>query len=324
MPEAKALFIDAFPDLLSEDGLKTMDAARTYNDGNPPEEIRSADGRVRIPNIWKHRPPKTVLGLEQKTWFLDRLRESKAIWKIWGNTTGTLQMRADPENLPSESGTKWPWNGYAAIPLGDWSTAYAERAEIYDFIRKEGITGFVTVAGDRHSFWAGLATKSLPPDIPFPVGIAFVTGSISAPGLVEAYEHSLPKDHPLRALYVGQGPKDQGPQPIVNLLLHHGVKSCLEYAKTGDIGKARALTNPDLAPHVAFVDMGGHGYSVVRATSDAIRTEFVCIPRPLERSEREDGGPIAYRVQFESHAWKRNEPPRLKVRVIEGDPKFSI
>jgi alkaline phosphatase D len=37
--------------------------------------------------------------------------------------------------------------------------------------------------------------------------------------------------------------------------------------------------------------MGGHGYSIVRATSQAIETVFMCIPRPLERSERDDAEP---------------------------------
>ncbi len=43
---------------------------------------------------------------------------------------------------------------------GDHSSAYVERGEIYDFVRDHGITGFATVAGDRHSFWAGLAAKA--------------------------------------------------------------------------------------------------------------------------------------------------------------------
>src|SRR5439155_1192234 len=145
---------------------------------------------------------------------------------------------------------------------------------------------FATVAGDRHSFWAGLAAKSLPPKRFEPVGVAFVTGSISAPGLVEAFEHNFPKDHPLRPLFVGQGPADSDPQPIVNLLLRHGVRSCLEYARSGDITKARAATNKDLSPHLSFVDMGGHGYSEARVSSDSLETEFVCIPRPLERIDR--------------------------------------
>lgn len=84
---------------------------------------------------------------------------------------------------------------------------------------------------------------------------------------------------PLRTLYVGQGPRDTKPQPTINVLVRHGVKSCLEYAHSGDVEKARALSNRDLSPHVRFVDMGGHGYSVVRATRNELETEFVCIPR---------------------------------------------
>ena len=55
----------------------------------------------------------------------------------------------------------------------------------------------------------------------------------------------------------------------MNLLLRHGKsgKPCLEYQKSGDIEKARALSNPELAPHLSFVDMGGHGYAIVRAAA---------------------------------------------------------
>jgi alkaline phosphatase D len=324
MEEAKPLASDDFPEMLPQEAMEILDAARTYNNHNPPEVIRSADDSIRIPNIWRDRPAQTVLGADQKAWFLGRLKQSKATWKIWGNTTATLEMRADPQNLPTGMKKPWPWRGYAGFPLEDWSTAYTERAEIYDFVRDHGIMGFVTVAGDRHSFWAGLAAPSLPPHPFSPVGVAFVTGSISAPGVVEALEHSFPKDHPLRALYLGQGAGDKKPQPTLNLLLHHGARSCLEYAKSGDIKRARTLTNRDLAPHVSFVDMGGHGYSIVRATSELIETEFVCIPRPLERSNKEDGGPINYRVLFRTAVWQKGTSPKLEMVVIEGDPKFSI
>jgi alkaline phosphatase D len=199
-----------------------------------------------------------------------------------------------------------------------------ERAEIYDFIREHKVTGFATVFGDRHSFWAGLASKGLPPEAFEPVGVAFGTGSISAPGLVEAFEHRFPKEHPLRPLFLGQGPKDTGPQPTVNLLLHHGVKSCFEYARSGDIQAARAAANKELAPHLSFVDMGGHGYARVRVSSTELQTEFVCLPRPLERSERADGGPLRYRVRYVTRLWKSGEAPKLEREIVEGDPKFSI
>jgi alkaline phosphatase D len=323
MEEAKALFSDAFPEMVPQEALEILDAGRTYNGGKAPAIIRSVDGKSEIPNFCRQRPPQTVLGAEQKAWFLDRLKDSTATWKIWGNTTTTLEMRADPQNLPSGMTKPWSSAGYAGFPMQDWSTAYIERGEIYDFVRDNGITGFVTVAGDRHSFWAGLAAKALPPRPFTPVGLAFATGSISAPGVVEALEHGLPHSHPLRALYLAQGPGDQKPQPTFNMMLRHGVKSCLEYAKSGDVQKARQLSNHDLSPHISFVDMGGHGYSVVRATGDTIETTLVCLPRPLERSERPDGGPLSYRARFRAHLWEKGQAPKLEVQILEGDPRFS-
>ena len=320
--EAKRLLSGDFPEFLPQVAMEILDAGRTYGNGQPPDSIRV--GTVEIANFRKDQPPQTILGETQKTWFLERLRKSPATWKIWGNTTATLDMRADLQNLPPGISKPWPTAGYAGSPQGDHSTAYTERAEIYDFVQTHGITGFVTVAGDRHSFWAGLAAKSLPPKEFAPVGIAFVTGSISAPGIVEALEHGLPHNHPLRSLYVVQAQADQKPQPAINMLLRHGVQSCLEYAKSGDVEKARKLSHPDLAPHVSFVDMGGHGYSVVRVTGDLLETEFVCIPRPIERSERDDGGPLNYRVKCRAPLWKNGAAPKLEMQILEGDPRFSV
>jgi alkaline phosphatase D len=108
------------------------------------------------------------------------------------------------------------------------------------------------------------------------------------------------------------------------MLVKHGVRSWLKYARTGDAAKAREFSNRDLAPHVAFVDMGGHGYAVVRAAKDALETEFVCIPRPLERSDRVDGGPLNYRVRAHARLWSKGEQPALTMDVLEGDPKLSL
>jgi alkaline phosphatase D len=104
MPEAKGLASDDFPDKLPEEPMKILDAARAYNVGKPPATIRSTNGAVEIPNIWKDRPPQTILDAEQKAWFLERLKNSKANWKIWGNTTATLDMRANPQNFPEGLG----------------------------------------------------------------------------------------------------------------------------------------------------------------------------------------------------------------------------
>lgn len=321
-PEAEPLAPPEFAGLYPEDVMEIIDAGRTYAGGKPPATIRF--GEAEIANFRKNGAPYTILGETQRRWFIDRLRKSQATWKVWGCSVGTLDWRIDPQNLPEGLTRKWPGSGFAGFGGGDFGGAYSERGEIYDAIVRDGIPGFVTVSGDRHSFWAGYAAKGLPPKPFEPVGIAFVTGSISAPGLIEAYEHRFSKDHPLRPLYLADSADGAPPEPTINLTLHHGVRAALEYARTRDVAKARALSNPDHAPHLEFVDMGGHGYATVRATARHIETEFVCIPRPIRRSETEDGGPVLYRVAHRAALWRSRERPRLQVKVREGDPKLSL
>jgi alkaline phosphatase D len=110
----------------------------------------------------------------------------------------------------------------------------------------------------------------------------------------------------------------------MNMLVRHGVRSALEYGRSGDVAKARALSNPDCSPHLSFVDIAGHGYATVRVTPDSLETEFVCIPRPVTRNTSPDGGPLRYRVAHRARLWKKGERPKLEQRVIEGDPKLSV
>jgi len=318
-PEAAAFSSRDFPLFFPEEAMQALDAGRALP-GGAPDTI--AFGGKAVPNFRKGQPPFTLLGREQKAWFKRQLAGSRATWKIWAASNGTLDWRADPQNIPAGLGKPWPGGGYACSGGGDLSGAYTERAELYDFVRAQAIANFVTVSGDRHSFWAGYAAKALPPARFDPVGLSFITGSISAAGLQEALEHR-PKTDPLRALYIAdrEGAK---PEATINLLLRRGVRSALEYARSGDIDRARALTNPDLAPHLTFIDMGGHGYSVVTASADRIETEFVCIPRPTARTEAPDGGPLRYRVVHGANSWRAGDRPQLETRVIEGDPKLSV
>jgi len=308
-----------FPD----DAMQILDGGRAFNNGNPPAEIRFQD--ASIPNPQKNAPPQTILGATQKAWFKDQLKRATATWKIWGNSLGCLDWRADPENLPTGLTKKpWPKGSFANLGGGDHGSAWVERSEIYDVVRDAGITGFAIVSGDRHSFWAGYAAAQLPPGKFEPVGLSFVGASMASPGAMESYEHRLKKDMPLRALYLADRPDRPKPDWTFNMLLKHGVRSCLEYAKSFDLKRAHAVSNPQLSPHLEFVDMGGHGYATVRLSGDEMRTEFVCIPRPVTRSDRPDGGPLRYRVVHAAKLWRPGEKPRLTQQVIEGDPGLAI
>jgi alkaline phosphatase D len=136
---------------------------------------------------------------------------------------------------------------------------------------------------------------------------------------MEAYEHTFPKDHPLRPLFLADRP-DGTSEWTFNMLLRHGVRSSLSFASKRDLPEARALSNRELAPHLEFVDLGGHGYAKVRLTADEMRAEFVCIPRPIERIASDNGGPLRYRIAHVAKLWQPGERPRLVREVLEGDP----
>jgi alkaline phosphatase D len=309
--------------MFPEDVMMVLDGGRTFNGGNPPAELAFKEKKIANPR--KAAPPQSILGATQKAWLKNQLRKSSATWKIWGNSLGTMEWRADPENLPAGL-TKQPWpaDTFANLGGGDHGSAWVERGEIYDLVRDARITGFAIVSGDRHSFWAGYAAARLPPAKFEPVGLSFIGGSLASPGAMESYEHRLPKDLKLRPLYLADRPGGAKVDWTFNMLLKHGVRSCLEYAKSFDLGKARALSNPALAPHLEFIDMGGHGYAKVRLTGSEIRTEFVCIPRPVTRSDRPDGGPLRYRVAHTARLWEPGERPELRVTVLEGDAGLAI
>ena len=160
--EVGKIYDPSFRGYFSEEAMIALDAGRAYDGGKPPSELHFRD--VSIPNPSKDKLPRTILGIEQKAWFKDRLRKSKATWKIWGNSLGALDHRVDLQNLPAGM-TKNPWSAdtYGMAGSNDYGAAYAERKEIYDLVREAKITGFAIVSGDRHSFWAGYAAAHLPP-----------------------------------------------------------------------------------------------------------------------------------------------------------------
>ena len=308
-----------FPD----DLMQILDGGRAFNGGNPPAQLEF-NGKT-IPNPRKDQPPQTLLGGKQKAWFKDRLRSSTATWKIWASSQSTLEQRADPENLPAElTKQKWPAGRFANVGGGDFGSAWVERSEIYDLVRDAKITGFAIVSGDLHSFWAGYAASHLPPAKFEPVGLSFTGGSMSSVGAGEANQYVIKKDNKFRPLYLADRPGAAKPESTYDMLLTHGVRSCFEYAKSFDRAKARALSNPDVAPHLKFVDIGGHGYATVRLDGDEMRTEFVCIPPPVTRAATPDGGPLRYRIAHTAKLWRAGERPQLVQEVLEGDPGLSI
>jgi alkaline phosphatase D len=284
-----------------EDAFEAIDSGRAYNGGHPPQTIRFNNQDVPNPSV--NEPPTSTLGAAQKAWLIEQMRAARTTWKIWGHSFGTLQWRADLQNLPAGVGLAWPSASYGLMNDGF-------RAELSDIL-----TSCVKKASPT--------SKELPPGRFDPVGVEFVTGSISAPGLFEGMSHNIARDDPLRPLYLHDLP-DGRVQPAINMTVLHGVQASLTLQRTGDVAAARAARNANVAPHLAFADLGGHGYTTIRVNGEEMETEFVCIPRPVQRIDAPDGGPLTYRVVHRVRKWARGEHPELRQEVVEGEPLLAI
>ncbi len=230
-----------------------------------------------------------MLGPAQKAWFLERLRS------VDGDLEGVGQLarharlargsaepaRGHDEALAGRAATR----ASAAAATGARPTPSARRST----------TPCARPASPASSPSPATATASGPAcrrrrcrPRPFePVGVAFVTGSVSAPGLVEAYEHRFPKDHPLRALYVADvdGPAAARDQPAAAPRCAHAASST---SGPADLKRRSAASNPDLAPHLSFLDMGGHGYAALRVDGGRGRVRVRLHPAPA-RAQRDAG-----------------------------------
>src|SRR4051812_39328592 len=87
-PEADAFGLNEFPNFYPQEAMEVIDAGRLHGGGNPPEAIRFGDALV--PNFRKQGEPFTLLGRTQKAWFKKQLAASRATWKIWACSNGTL------------------------------------------------------------------------------------------------------------------------------------------------------------------------------------------------------------------------------------------
>jgi phosphodiesterase/alkaline phosphatase D-like protein len=108
----------------------------SFGSGDVPIAQAFSLGRVRFvfTDLRSARlPGKTVLGERQKKWFFDEVRAAKEKHRLiaWMSTI--------------------PWNGKADEKADNWAGFPAERTELADFFKAEGLAGRVCVlSGDAH------------------------------------------------------------------------------------------------------------------------------------------------------------------------------
>ena len=145
-------------------------------DGRTMRDEQSQDPRLTIDAT------RSILGPDQMDWLREQLKSSAANWRLFANSVMIGQMysrslshsvaeRLADLNLLSAGGGPDPdqWDGYAG-----------EREALFAWLENHEVLDNIFLSGDVHTAWAiNLSRDPMDPAAP-PVGIEFVTASLTS------------------------------------------------------------------------------------------------------------------------------------------------
>jgi alkaline phosphatase D len=248
-----------------------LDAGRTANGGNPPDEIPFGPGA--FPNVRKASPPGTMLGAAQKEWFKATLKGSTATWKIWGNEVPLLQVVInDPLFQIDRVMSGDAWDGYPS-----------ERRELMTYVADEGIKNLLVITGDVHAQFAGQIAADYDAATKEVVAAELVTAGIASNSLFSFFEEAARAfPGPLQQIISFDASASGGPRFVenMNMLVLHGQASALHAAGGGTVAAAieRRVDTNDL---VKYADTNAQGYGLLSITADQAVGTLVTINRPV-------------------------------------------
>jgi len=148
-----------------------MTDQRLYRDGPPC----GLDQRYVSTGCPEHvSPTRTMLGVEQKEWFLGKMADSGAIWNVWGNEVMAMALKL---------GYTQP---VVTLSMDQWDGFPAEREELMTAL--VDVQNLVAVTGDIHSFGAGYLHPNFLSPLSPRAGVEFIGGSVSSSNLREILE----------------------------------------------------------------------------------------------------------------------------------------
>jgi alkaline phosphatase D len=287
----------------------------TYLDGGvadatpPTIRLRSGDPATLPPPPSR---PGTMLGSEQKTWFLSSLEASRANWRIWANSLPLSPMRFDLNAV-----------GAAAEPIvltiDSWDGYPGEREAVFDHIADNAIGNVVSITGDHHMHFAGLGLRRNYGGEP--ACVEFAVAGISSQPFQTTLDKVVPADNPLRAIVAFDKPVATAASraDAFNMTMRHGVRATLVAGGAGTEAAGLAARNPDQNPHLRFLDSRANGYAVFVATPDRLEVEYVTLATVASRSSE-----VERRVRLHTPSWSSGRVlPTVEVGAVTGPALFA-
>ena len=155
------------------------------------DERTHRDEMIKGPEM--HRPDRTMLGGDQYRWFLRELTRSRAAWRLVANPV--MIGHCHTNLTPGEVG--FPLGELGVITKEDygpdpdqWDGYPVERDHIFEEIQRRDIKDVVFLSGDVHSSWAVELKRRAEDPEELPLGVEFVTTSVTSQNLDERMKTS--------------------------------------------------------------------------------------------------------------------------------------
>jgi alkaline phosphatase D len=289
------------------------DAGSAYAGGSPPATLPYGDGTTVNPA--KDRAPGSLLGAEQREWFLETVKTSAAPWKIWANALPLIPMRLDLSSLPM--------TGYedSIFTIDSWAGYPYELGLLMNEVENHNITGLVSLSGDHHMHGVGTVQHSTTDPDARPVAVDFTVAGISSTPLFEDLLAIAREDqHDFAPLVYRQ--TDSGVEPVWNISMTHGVLAAYTYSQTG-FTALKDWLGPNMAnPGLRYVDTTANGYGLATIVDDELRVQLVT----LQDCRQDFVQPPAIRriARFSLPRWSAGESPQPAGPEFEGDAPFPF
>jgi alkaline phosphatase D len=193
-------------------------------------------------------PDRTITGKAQMEWLKGTLEDQHALWKLVGNPVMIAPVRIPSLYSGLLEKVNEATNGTVPLPTDgppyntdQWDGYTADRKELYQHLRDEGINNAVFLTGDIHSSWAcdlpvdalAYAVSADNAGTGVSVGTEFVCTSVTSNNLKDI---------------TGTPPR------TTSLVVEEGVK----------------VANP----HVRFLNFDDHGYAVVDVNRQRVQMDY--------------------------------------------------
>lgn len=260
-----------------------------------------------------YRTDRTLLGTEQKAWFLNQLSNSSARWKVIGQQVIFSELNV---GWASVFDTAASYVQAESVFLDIWDGYPAERTEIINYLQENSIDNVVILTGDFHSTFAFDVA-----DVPVTVTLQNIPDIGDTP-FYEPNENYNPSNGEgaiaveFATPSVNSANFDENAGSFIAQLFQNLINTNIPVSGM-DLG------NPN--PHMKNRDLIQHGYFILDVKPDSVQANWYYSPI-LEIAEEETFGEAWYTRDGENHlvVGMESEPKLIQDVPAPYDPPREI